>query len=367
MEEFSGARALRGEAVTEEGLTEEEQLLEDMDTPPASSSVTSRLFMRRFVQPLAVLAVAAMLGYAGYAVHFQTRLRPPVAPIPMTDSDLAETHSLGAATELTVEIPLVGPWCSGSAIHLRPPVRCALDGVCCRNDGGSAYCCAAGNDCYKQVCVAGPGQCFPGEAEIALADGSKKRIDELKTGEHVLVETFAEGQRFEPVLAFLHQLPGPHESLTVEHALGTFRASANHLVFVQDAQGKRVDKIAVQLKAGDLIYLPSTAAQTERSVEVISVHSSKVDSGMYAPLTASGTIIVDGIVASNYASQSQAAWIPHAAIHAAFLPVRAYHLFALGVQGMSNIEEGSDEMHPYADVLQRYVSGPALRVLGQYK
>jgi len=120
-------------------------------------------------------------------------------------------------------------------------------------------------------------------------------------------------------------------------------------------------------KAGDSIYLPSTARGSERVVKVISVQSSTADSGMYAPLTASGTIIVDGIVASNYATHSQAAWIPHSVIHAAFLPVRAFHLFGSGMQATTNVKEGSDEMHPYVDLLQRHVAKRALQVLGQYK
>jgi len=279
-----------------------------------------------------------------------------------------EANDLHAFTELTMQRPMTeSTHCVGNALLNRPTAYCNPQGTCCNNDHGWAYCCAAGNECYRNVCVAGPGQCFPGEAEVALADGSKTRIDELNIGEEVLVEMPAGGQRYEPVLAFLHQLPGRHESLTVEHGLGTFRVSANHLVFVQDAEGKRADKIAVQLKAGDSIYLPSTAGGVERIVEVISVQSSTVDSGMYAPLTASGTIIVDGIVASNYATHSQATWIPHSVIHAAFLPVRVYHTFGFGVQSKANVEKDNNEMHPYVDVLQRHVAKTALQVLGQYK
>merc|ERR1712232_946817 len=138
-------------------------------------------------------------------------------------------------------------------------------------------------------------------------------------------------------------------------------------VFAQDGMGRRLDKIAVQLNAGDLIYLPSSAAETEQVVRVLSIHSSEGDSGMYAPLTASGTIVVDGIVASNYATHSQATWIPHGAIHAAFLPVRIYHLLGLGLQSKSKsdmAEKGGVEIPPYADLLLSHVGQAALRVLG---
>merc|ERR1712125_183749 len=147
-----------------------------------------------------------------------------------------------------------------------------------------------------------------------------------------------------------------------EHARGTFRVSANHLVFAQDGMGRRLDKIAVQLNAGDLIYLPPSAAETEQVVRVLSVHSSEADSGMYAPLTASGTIVVDGIVASNYATHSQATWIPHGTIHAAFLPVRIYHMLGLGMQSKSNAAESDVELHPFADFLVHVG-----KAMGQYK
>lgn len=342
------------------GPIDEEQLLEGMAAPPASS--TSRLLMRRLVQPVGVLVVATVLGYAGYAVHFQTRLRDPIGPA----TDLTETKDFDAFTELTMTRPMTDRTSCKSVIG-RATAYCNPHGTCCNNDQGSAYCCATGNLCYKQVCVAAPGQCFPGEAWVALADGSKRRLDDLKGGEHVLVEDSAGSQHYEPVLAFLHQVPGHHEFLTVEHARGTFRVSANHLVFAQDGMGRRLDKIAIQLNAGDLIYLPSSAAETEQVVRVLSIHSSEGDSGMYAPLTASGTIVVDGIVASNYATHSQATWIPHGAIHAAFLPVRIYHLLGLGMQSKSDMAEGGVEIHPYADLLLSHVGQAAIRVLGQYK
>jgi len=321
---------------------------EDMAAPP-----TSRLLMRRVVQPVGVLAVATVLGYAGYAVHFQTRLRDPIEPA----TDLTETKNLDAFTELTMTSSMTDrTHCNGLAALGRPTAYCNPYATCCINDGGWAYCCATGNECYRNVCVAGPGQCFPGEASVALADGSKKRLDDLKVGEQVLVEDSAGSQRYEPVLDFLHQVPGRHESLTVEHARGTFRVSANHLVFAQDGMGRRFDKIAVQLKVGDLIYLPSNVAETEQVARVLSVHSSEANSGMHAPLTASGTIVVDGIVASNYATHSQATWIPHGAIHAAFLPVRMYHLLGHSMQSKSDVTEGGVEIHPYADLLLSHLA-----------
>lgn len=327
--------------------SEEEQMSQDeMIAPPASS--TFRLFARRFLQPAGVLAVAAALGYAGYELQLQSRLREPTG--------YAHTEDVDSFVELTVQRNMVDrTHCNG--IAGRPTAYCSPPGTCCNNDHGYAYCCATGNECYRNVCIAAPGQCFPGEAEVSLADGSTKRLNELSVGEHVMVQDSAGRPSFEPVLSFLHQVPGPHESLTVEHALGMFRVSANHLVFAQDAKGQRLDKIASQLSAGDFIYLPSE----KEAVRVLSVLSETADSGMYAPLTASGAIVVDGILASNYATHGQASWIPHSTIHAAFSPVRIYHMLGLGMQAKSNTADV--EMHPYVDVFLSKVG----KVMGHYK
>jgi len=345
---MEGARSVTAAMNIETSGSDEEHLLEEGTAAPASSG--TRLFMRRVVQPIGVALAAAAIGYAGYEGQIQMRLRDPVQP---TATGLAHTDTLDGFTELTQMRTMENGWCPAHGLH--PWVRCAKEGTCCNNNQGNAYCCAEGNLCFRQVCIAAPGQCFPGEAEVELQGGLKKRLNELTVGENILVETAARGKHFEPVIAFLHDLPGNHASLTVEHESGSFRVSANHLVFAQDGQGKRADKIANQLTAGDVIY------QNGHAVKVLSVYSSVIDSGMYAPLTASGTVVVDGVAASNYATSSLASWVPHSVIHAAFLPVRAYHIFGFG--GKDNFSE----LHPYADVLERYVSPIAFRVLGQHK
>jgi len=326
--------------------SEEEQISEDeIISPPATSAF--RLFARRVLQPVGVAAVAAALGYAGYELQLQSRMREPIGT--------AHTENLDSFVELTAEKPLEDRTACRGSTGGHPTAYCSPPGVCCNNDHGYAYCCAIGNECYRNVCVAGPGQCFPGEAEVSLADGSMKRLDELSVGEHVMVKDSDGRHSYEPVLSFLHQVSGPHASLTVEHALGMFRVSANHLVFAQDSKGQRLDKMASQLEAGDFIYLPSE----KEAVRVLSVLSESADSGMYAPLTASGAIVVDGILASNYATHAQAAWIPHSTIHAAFSPVRIYHMFGLGMK--SNVAQR--EVHPYIEVVLSNVG----KVMGHYK
>ena len=46
---------------------------------------------------------------------------------------------------------------------------------------------------------------------------------------------------------------------------------------------------------------------------------------MFAPLTSSGTIVVDGVLASNYAGSSATLSSPHGAAHGIAFPLRVYH------------------------------------------
>ncbi|CAK0815103.1 unnamed protein product, partial [Prorocentrum cordatum] len=84
------------------------------------------------------------------------------------------------------------------------------------------------------------------------------------------------------------------EFLRVVHELGQFRASPGHIVFVA-AEGGRQDDAVQELRAGDVLLaaplgLPPGAPRPSR---VLSVGRGVSTAGMYAPLTASGTIVVD--------------------------------------------------------------------------
>merc|ERR1712232_155724 len=131
------------------------------------------------------------------------------------------------------------------------------------------------------------------------------------------------GSAFEPVLSFLHKVPEnglQQESMTIVHAQGTFRASENHLVFV-DSEG---DKPVSSLRPGDQLLAGSVLSP------ILSIGREVTSAGMYAPFTASGAIVVDGVVASNYGAPSSGVSLPHAAAHAAFFGLRVYHYLDLG-------------------------------------
>lgn len=151
----------------------------------------------------------------------------------------------------------------------------------------------------------------------------------LKVGEKVLVESSPTRFRYEPVLAFLHEDRGPGRALEVTLSDGKkLKASDHHLVFIAGTWGvKRLTKRVDQLHRGDLLYTIAHSGLSRTSA-VVGVRR-VLGSGMFAPLTAAGTVVVDHVVASAYAAPGDVD-LPHGAAHAAFFLLRAY--FSLGVK-----------------------------------
>lgn len=228
-------------------------------------------------------------------------------------------------------------------------VVCAAGGQGCINDAGASYCCAAGNLCSQNVCLAAPGQCFPGESMVTVKGVGAIPMQSLRSGDQVLSKTGA----FEPVLGFLH-VTGANEVsnfLSVKHSSGQLRVSPHHVVFVENG-----DKLAIDLVAGDKLYVAEESGVVAR--EVLSVTQSSGRSGMFAPMTPSGTVVVDGVAASNYASYAHV-WFPHCALHSVFFPVRAFH--ALGLGSSSDIGT-TESLHPYAAAVWHLVGPVATKI-----
>ncbi|CAF3040445.1 unnamed protein product [Rotaria sp. Silwood2] len=141
--------------------------------------------------------------------------------------------------------------------------------------------------------------CFPGSSQIALDDGSFKALSDISIGDRVLVN---EHNVYEPVIAFIH---GEREGLfgflaidvqsTVSNYSSTIFISSHHLMFDFESGNARYAK---SFHVGDLVQLIENAQTV--SGKIIDIRPTK-QKGFYAPLTPSGTIVVDGVLCSNYA------------------------------------------------------------------
>merc|ERR1711879_650148 len=230
---------------------------------------------------------------------------------------------------------------------------CSPGSTCCKNTDQHGYCCASGNYCESNGCqVPGTAYCFAGDANVDVRGKGALAMQDLQVGDHVLVQQAGAKLAYEPVLGFLHatRADEPTSHLVVSHPAGELRVSPNHIVFIADGS----DKLAADLRVGDEL------AVVQGSGKVASIENKVGDKGMYAPLTASGTIVVDGVVASNYATHSSHTWIPHTSIHTAFFPLRLYHV--LGLHSFFTTNKQVESKHPFVHFLEDRVKAPALKM-----
>lgn len=200
--------------------------------------------------------------------------------------------------------------------------------------------------------------CFPGDATVFVYGVGAVRMDRLQPFAEVLVQR-GSTVVYEPAIGFLHVVHPVANRLydikVVNHSTGQFKASANHLVFTT-VNGVRTSKMVKDLQVGDeLIAVDMVSGGVKKSV--VAFVGNSVASSLYAPLTQSGSIVVDGVVASVYASPSTAKQLSHSVAHALFFPVRLVHWLGLSwlLASFSNQRvEGTrvHDMHTFAKFLR---------------
>lgn len=175
------------------------------------------------------------------------------------------------------------------------------------------------------------GGCFPGGALVTMEDGSQKPIRELGSGDRVLASAGSDGSGeliYSDVLTFLDRSPitqkpfyvistedGASVSLTAAHLLfvwvgncsGGEHPGALRTIFASDARPGQCLLTVDERNGGRL----------RKRVSRITRVDVQEDQGAYAPLTAHGTLVVNGVMTSCYAvvNRQQLA-------HRAFAPLR---------------------------------------------
>ncbi|ROT75640.1 hypothetical protein C7M84_005818 [Penaeus vannamei] len=184
-------------------------------------------------------------------------------------------------------------------------------------------------------CLGGP--CFPGDSTVLTPSGVVS-LDRLSVGDLVLAGDDDKVAIWSPVVAWLDRRPHVEaQYLTLATSAGPrLTLSSSHVLL--GGQGPRLaSKFAGEVKAGDVVVAMGEEGAVEPSpfgdgsarplspanvTEVIPV----IKKGAYVPLTKSGTIFVDGVLASCYAS------VTHDLAHAALSPIRWAPEWAVGGQ-----------------------------------
>ncbi|CAF4111916.1 unnamed protein product [Rotaria socialis] len=122
--------------------------------------------------------------------------------------------------------------------------------------------------CMQYTCstTAKSPNCFAGTSLITLADGTFKALADIQIGDQVLVN---KNNTIEPITSFIH-------AKQQARFAGKFRVG-DRVQFIDNSE----------IVPGEIVHIQLTKQQ-----------------GYYAPLTPSGTIVIDGVVASNYATVS---------------------------------------------------------------
>ena len=189
------------------------------------------------------------------------------------------------------------------------------------------------------------GGCFVGSSTVITSSGERKRLSDLAVGDSVLASDGDGGLHFSPVLLFLDRDPDEwRRFVEIRTESGhTLTLTPSHLLYARDGSSDSVEDSSRKSRAGssnsiedappaeysdfDVLYAREIdegmhvlvldgRTGRARPSRVVSVEAAAWR-GVYAPLTAAGNLVVDGVLASCYALVDS-----QAVAHAAFAPVR---------------------------------------------
>jgi len=157
--------------------------------------------------------------------------------------------------------------------------------------------------------------CFPGDSTVTVKDGQQIPMSQLVIGQPILTLDVVSGQlQNDVVIAFAHQRPsGYGQTVYIDIIFDDdqhLSMTPYHLIyFVTEDELQRFGehfkhaRFAKEIRQGDYVF--SVNSQTNASAtykKVAAIDFEQSDKGLYSPLTTSGTLIVDGVLVSCYAT-----------------------------------------------------------------
>ncbi|CAF3110611.1 unnamed protein product [Rotaria sp. Silwood2] len=167
-------------------------------------------------------------------------------------------------------------------------------------------------------CASSSSSCFSGDSFVTLANGKRILINQLQPGDVLLTSDgssiittehimFLDKKRLSKVLFYTITTESNHSiSLTPLHLLPV-KVERNSMKYIP----------AKQVQIGDLLYVALNGQLITSAVTDIIID---IKIGAFAPMTMSGTLLVDNILAGNYANVKS-----HDAAHLYMAPLRWYY------------------------------------------
>jgi hypothetical protein len=175
------------------------------------------------------------------------------------------------------------------------------EGIC----SSDSDCCESGIKCQGFLTkTCGGCTCFSPLSKVVVEGKGEATLTELAVGDRVLTRTSASGP-LDTALAYQTVYDfGDWSRTKATTFLQIYTSSKgapleitpDHLIFLQD---KEFPVAAAEVKVGDLLVGPEHFSPKVLQIKTV------VREGFYAPFTSGSTILVDGILASCYTSQSK--------------------------------------------------------------
>lgn len=172
-------------------------------------------------------------------------------------------------------------------------------------------------------------KCFPQEATVSLESGVRVPMTGIKIGDRVMAGVRSSGELvYSSVVAWLDR----RANTTAQYTRVTTKSghslvmSPNHVTFIKNNKNRQlISKFASDLNKGDLLLTVDKEIKSELVWSAIESIHAVISTGAYVPLTSEGTIVVDGVLASCYAS------FDHDWSHALSSPLRWFPSFFTGL------------------------------------
>lgn len=219
------------------------------------------------------------------------------------------------------------------------------------------------------------GGCFSADAEAILEGGATKQMHDLQPGDRVLASSTTDGRGplvYSPVLSFLDRQPNVTK---IFYIIGTntglkITLTAAHLIFVTDCTGGLSEPerdetagepllgsvqegrprrgaglrtvFASEVQPGQCVLTSQGKVGSNATLSVVTSVKEQRSTGLYAPLTQHGSIVVNGVLASCYAAVDN-----HHLAHWVLAPLRFFYSL------MGPSEPQTDGLHWYPWLLQK--------------
>ena len=174
-----------------------------------------------------------------------------------------------------------------------------LFSVCSSTDDGSDFTIGAGEEIIDDITNDG---CFSETATVQVKGKGEVAMKDLKLGDAVMTAK----NKYEPVYSFGHRkaemMMDFVQIYTADDAAGLLEMTGNHMIMVADNRGRGKATRADQLQVGDRLL----NVEGEKQITVTLIEGTQ-KKGLYMPLTPSGQIVVNNVLASNYISISDTA------------------------------------------------------------